>query len=407
MIDISMIGIDYNKASVKIREQFSLSVQQGRSFAEKIMNGYSVKGCVILSTCNRTEIWFSGLKGVPLAVLCGEKGKNPEEYQAYFVQRSGSEAVRYLFELACGIHSQIYGEDQIITQVGNALSRARDEQHIDAVLETLFRLAVTAAKKVKTDVRLTLKDTSVPGRILELLKEMHGPLKDKKCLVIGNGEIGRLMAEKLIACGCSVTMTLRQYKGKEAVIPRGCEVIRYDKRYDAIGGMDYIFSATVSPHYTVLADELRKNLKDRTYNLFDLAIPRDIQPEIRQLKNVTVYDMDSFGLEVQIDEKEQKAAQEILLKYRQEFKEWYYDRDYIPVIHQIGAAAGKLVDAKMTKEYKKTELSDVQKTQLSCSIQSAAQRSVEKLIFAAKEHMDAEQWMNCIHAFHKTLEALD
>lgn len=406
-MDISMVGIDYNKASIEHREKFALTQLKAAAMAKQIIEKYKIKGCVIVSTCNRTELWFSGLSSSPFQVFLKEKGMEPDPYKEYFVERYGDEAVSYLFELACGMHSQIFGEDQILSQVKDALTSARENHHIDTALETLFRLAITASKKVKTEVTLTTKDNSVPGRIILLLKNQFGSLADKKCLVIGNGEIGRLMAQLLLVNGCQVTMTLRQYKSKEVIIPQGCNAISYDSRYDVLNDMDFIFSATLSPHYTIQFDEFRNNITDRTYYFYDLAIPRDIDPKLKELSQVRVYDMDSLGIETSCNKEELVKAKIILDKYKKEFTDWYYERDYIPMIQKIGTATGEIADAKLTKEYKKIDIPKDEKEQLRNNIQSATQKSVEKLIFAAKEHMDIFQWTSFIQACNQAIEELE
>ena len=135
--------------------------------------------------------------------------------------RRGEEAVRYLFELSCGLHSKVFGEDQIITQVKDALALARQAGAADTVLEKLFQGAVTAAKKVKTQLHLTAVSRSVAQKAADLLTERLGPLEGVPCLVIGNGEMGQLMARELVARGADVTMTLRQYKRGDVLIPPG------------------------------------------------------------------------------------------------------------------------------------------------------------------------------------------
>lgn len=324
-----------------------------------------------------------------------------------FIECSGKQAVRYLFELTCGMQSQIFGEDQILSQVKNALQNARDNEQIDSVLETLFCLAITSAKRVKTDVTLTSKNTSVPDSVIYLLKSKFKTIKNKKCLVIGNGEIGRLMATLLVECGCKVTMTLRQYKKQDVIIPNGCEVIRYDYRYDIIKDMDFIFSATLSPHYTLKIEDFNQSIIDKKYYIFDLAIPRDMEPKIRELNKVTVYDIDSLGMDVQCDKEELRKAKVILNKYEKEYLDWYYDRKFIPIIHKIGVKTGEVTNAKLTKEYKKMDITLEEQQKLRKNIQVASQKSIEKLIFAAKAYMDPAQWNSCITAFDQAMEEME
>ena len=139
---ISMIGIDYNKAPVDIRALFSFTRKGAAEAMIRLKKEEKVAGCIILSTCNRTELWISGnLSEEEFYIfLCKEKGLDPDQYARYFTWRSGEDAVKHLFLLTSGLKSQILAEDQIITQVKEALTMARDEYCTDGVLEVLFRI---------------------------------------------------------------------------------------------------------------------------------------------------------------------------------------------------------------------------------------------------------------------------
>lgn len=154
-MSISMIGIDYSRASVDIRAQFSFTKKNAVTALEHLKQETGILGGVLLSTCNRMELWAStqeDWQGSLYDFLCREKGREPEKFQDYFVQRTGTEAVEHLFYLTSGLKSQILAEDQIITQVKDALALSREAYCTDNVLEVLFRKAVTGAKRVKTEV---------------------------------------------------------------------------------------------------------------------------------------------------------------------------------------------------------------------------------------------------------------
>ena len=154
-MSISMIGIDYNKANVDIRAMFSFTKKNATAAMERLKKIPGIQGCVILSTCNRMELWAStkaDWNGTLLEELCKIKEVDPTQYGEYFVQRNEEEAVDHLFHLTSGLKSMILAEDQIITQVKDALTLAREAFVTDNVLEVLFRKAVTAGKKVKTNV---------------------------------------------------------------------------------------------------------------------------------------------------------------------------------------------------------------------------------------------------------------
>ena len=148
-MSIRMVGIDHNRANVDIRALFSFTKKGAAETMELWKEIPGIRGCIILSTCNRMEIWVSTDEewaGSLLEELCKIKGKDPEQYRSCFVCREGREAADHLFHLTCGLKSMILAEDQIISQVKDSLSLAREHFTTDNVLEVLFRKAVTAGK---------------------------------------------------------------------------------------------------------------------------------------------------------------------------------------------------------------------------------------------------------------------
>lgn len=204
-----MIGIDYNKANVDIRAMFSFTKKNATAAMERLKKIPGIQGCVILSTCNRMELWAStkaDWNGTLLEELCKIKEVDPTQYGEYFVERNEEEAVDHLFHLTSGLKSMILAEDQIITQVKDALTLAREAFVTDNVLEVLFRKAVTAGKKVKTNVIFSRANQTAMDQAIEMLKERKFPLPDARCMVIGNGEMGKLAAQSLKRTGADVTV---------------------------------------------------------------------------------------------------------------------------------------------------------------------------------------------------------
>lgn len=410
-MNIYMIGIDYSNAALEYREKFSLTKDKQSNIAKSLIESESIKGCVFLSTCNRTELWISGDNKVTenlfiSKVLEGEKLDNniKEEIEEFFTRRQGEVAVDYLLELACGIHSQIFGEDQILSQIKTSAENAREDGYIDSILETLFRTAVTGAKKVKTEVMLTNKNRSLPESIISKLEDIDGSLKEKSCLVIGNGEMGRLMASHLILKGANVEMTLRQYKKKQAVIPAGCDVVLYEERYSEIKDKEYIFSATTSPHYTIKLEELQFILdKDKKYCFIDMALPRDIDPRINSLENITLLHMDDFEVKAECEKKELELAKEILMEYKEDFINWYNIRQLAFRVNEISESVGELTDCKLNKVYKNIKISSEEKEFLQAGVQDAAKKAVSKIIFSLRENMERKQYSELIEALEITV----
>ncbi len=399
-MSIQMIGIDHNLAGIDVRMIFSFTKKCMAEALEQLKQVRGIEGCVMLSTCNRMELWVSTNETCSVSLyelLCEIRQVPAEMYRAYFSFREGREAVRHLFRLAGGLESRILGEDQIVTQVGEALTFAREQYATDHVMETLFRMAVTAAKKVKTDVVLSPADNSVVRTAIETLKGQGKTFAGKRCMVIGNGVMGKLSATMLRAEGADVTVTVRQYRSGIVEIPRGCKRIDYGLRMSLFGQCDYVVSATVSPNYTLTRELVEQEL-DRPVVLIDLAVPRDIDPTVRELPQVELYDIDCFREEARSEQ--QKAAiakaETCLLEQMEEFFDWYEGRDVIPRIQGIKEAAARDLEARLSKKLQHLSVEENVRENLKQEIFGAAQRAVNKLLFGLRDEVSRQTFLECL-----------
>ena len=337
---ILMSGLDYSQAPIELREQLSFTRAQVGALVGRIRaQNLRILGCALISTCNRTELYLScapesDLK--PDEILCGAVGLEYAPFAGAFVTRRGSAAARHLMEVAGGLKSQIWGEDQIISQVKAAIGIAREQGAADPVLETLFRNAVAAGKEIKTKVRLTGVATSAAARAVDVLRRDMGKLDGQRARVIGNGEMGRLSASLLREAGCSVTVTLRTYRHGETVVPAGCGVVPYDDRFSAMEGMDLVLSATTSPHYTVTAEQMSM-LKRRPSWVVDLSMPRDVDAGVGAIPGITLYNVDTLGAEQHRGEIPVEVL-DILDDYMGRFYEWHNYRKCLPAIENLKEA---------------------------------------------------------------------
>ncbi|MDE6906630.1 MAG: glutamyl-tRNA reductase, partial [Lachnospiraceae bacterium] len=398
---ISMIGIDYNRASVDIRAGFSFTKKNAAAAMERLKREQGVLGCIILSTCNRMEIWASAQEewqGSLYEFLCREKEKVPGEFREYFVQRTGKEAVEHLFYLASGLKSQILAEDQILTQVKDALALAREAYCTDNVLEVLFRMAVTAAKRVKTEVSFSRGNISVIHQALDCLENQGFSLRGKTCMVIGNGEMGKLAALALKEAGADVTVTVRQYRSGIVSIPKGCDRINYGDRMEFLPKCDLAVSATASPNYTLTRQLLEEEDIPGHMVLIDLAVPRDIEPSAGTLPNVTLYDIDSFKINT-LSPKMQASMDKagvILAEQQEEFYNWYDGHDLIPRIRDIKKEAVEDLNLRIMKILRKTPMEDADREKLLNAIDTAAAKVVNKMIFGLSDSLEQEAFKNCV-----------
>ena len=408
---ISMIGIDHDRAPVDIRALFAFTKKNAGEAMERLKETAGIYGCIILSTCNRLEIWTSHEEEQEISMyecLCRLKGIQDTSYEKYFITRKDKEAVEHLFYLAGGLKSQILGEDQILTQIKDALNLAREHFTTDSTLEVLFRMAVTAGKKIKTEAPLAHGNPSVIHQAVSHLKEQGYDMHGKICMVIGNGEMGKVTALALKEAGADVTVTVRQYRSGVVNIPQGCKRINYGERMELLPDCDLVVSATASPNYTLTKENFEEiKLDAASVVLIDLAVPRDIDPEVGKLQNVSLYDIDSFRIDAaspKLQASMQKAG-EILEDQMKEFYDWFNGRDIFPRIEEIKADAVEDLNLRITKILKKTPMEQKDRESLLRAIDTAAGKVVNKMIFGLRDSLEQEAFLDCVEGLEKIYES--
>lgn len=408
-MSISMIGVDHNRAPVDIRALFAFTKKNAGEAMERLKEQEGIYGCIILSTCNRLEIWASVDDTCEISLydcLCKIKEIHEASYEDYFVKRKDREAAEHLFYLASGLKSQILGEDQILTQVKDALNLAREHFTTDSVLEVLFRMAVTAGKKIKTEVPFSHGNPSVIHQAIQYLESQGYSVRGKTCMVIGNGEMGKVAAQTLREAGGDVTVTVREYRSGIVQIPVGCKRINYTERISYLPKCDLVVSATASPNFT-LREELFEEIElEKTLILIDLAVPRDIEPGIGRMEGITLYDMDSFRLSEQPAELEEnlEAAGQIVRAQMDEFYQWLDGRDVIPRIMEIKEEAVHDLNLRIEKILKNTPMEEKDRGNLLKAVDAAAGKVVNKLIFGLRDSLNQEAFLECVAGLEKIYE---
>lgn len=283
-------GADYKATPLELREKLAFNDEQTDGILHKILLNENINGCIILSTCNRSEIYISSNEIVaPDKLLLKYAGINDFDGKIYTYR--DEDAIYHLMRTACGLNSAIRGESQIITQISHSVSLSRQANCCDSLLDVLFRNAVAAGKRAASYTKYDKSRISAAYKAVEKLAELEN-LKDKKCLVIGNGKTGVLCARLLREKGAEVTITLRRYKHGENIVPTGCGCIEYTDRIKAIKECDILISATKSPHYTI-TKAMTEYVSLPRY-MVDLAVPRDIDPAIYNNTNINHFNIDDF-----------------------------------------------------------------------------------------------------------------
>ncbi len=400
-MSIQMIGIDHNKASLDVRALFSLTKTQMEDALSVLYQVPQINGCLILSTCNRMEVWADmeeAQEGFLYEKICQIKQVNKDMFKEAFICRQDEEAIRHLFYLTSGLKSRIIGEDQILTQVREALDFARDQQATNQVLEVLFRMAVTAAKRVKTEITFPKASMGAIEQALTMLQNEGQRIEGSRCMVIGNGQMGKMAATALKKAGADVFVTVRQYRHGRVEVPDGCESIDYSKRQEYLSKCDIVISATTSPHYTLTKEFLKEADICKPLNLIDLAVPRDIEVSARELLDVYLYDIDDFKSDDLELSEARNEAQALLEEQITEFGEWMAGLTVMPRILMVNSLMVNDLELRLKKVIKKLPMEEEEQQKLSGQIHKAAQKTANKILFNLKESLDEETFKTCLDA---------
>lgn len=389
---LCMAGIDAS-APFEEREKLSLVRGQVQAMLPRIAEQ---TGCaaVLLATCSRTELYLHA-EGEwalpdPAEALCRAAGVAAS---AFVTRREGADAVRHLMHVAAGMQSQIFGDDQIVSQVKDAVALAREAKTTDAVLDTLFRRAVTAGKRVRTETRLTGVPASAAEVGVRRAERFFGSLAGRRAVVIGNGEMGRLAARALVRAGSEVTVTLRTYRHGETLVPQGCGTVPYDRRLDAIEGADLGVSATTSPHFTLTAAQMQTLLCPPRL-LLDLAMPRDIESTAAGAQTA-LFNLDDLGDLGDADDTSRETAECILDEETREFFAWLNYRAALPLIAKIKSAAIERV--RHMRDYDALAAEGDAET----LAELAVSRAVELVLGGMKEKVNVQSMKDCLEHIRK------
>lgn len=296
------MSVSHKKAPVKIRERFAFREEEKKEFMELLVRKEAVTGIVVLCTCNRSEVYVSGTKyaiGELQREIADYKNIRLEELLKYLNIYSGESAIRHLFKVACGFDSMVLGEDEILGQVKDAYQMSKAQKTVDYEMNVLFQKAVTCAKRIKTDTRLSKTPLSIATLVANEVFRFENGRDLKKVMVIGmSGKMGSIITKNIISKpGIEITGTVRRHNACLTVNVQSdrVKVVDYRDRYQYMNDMDIVISATLGPHYTVTYEELSKVLEDGRKRLFiDVAVPVDMDPSIGEIDGLSLFDIDYF-----------------------------------------------------------------------------------------------------------------
>lgn len=274
------IGISYKLAPVNVRENMALTWEEQKSFLKDNM--------VILSTCNRVELYFTDYDINSIAKeICIFKNIDYNEFKSYVNIYVGDGAINHLYRVACGLESKILGEDEILGQVKSAYYFAHDNVKLSYELNSIFKGAITAAKKIKTETLMSKSAVSIGTLVAWFVHSRD----IKKVMIIGiSGKTGSIIAKNILSYKDINVVATTRIHNSDNISFTGVKYIPFSERYRYIKQCDAIISATLSPHYIITAENIEKNnIKNKIF--IDLAVPRDIDNDISDNE---IYNIDYF-----------------------------------------------------------------------------------------------------------------
>jgi len=349
-MNIHSIGITHHTAALDVREKMWLSVEETREALRQLKQRYFTE-CMLVSTCNRTELY--GL--TPDVQIDDEEVKKflielksagsvvlPDHFTTSFA----GGAVNHLFKVASGIDSMVIGDIQILNQVKEAFQLSREMEVMGPVMNRLMQTTLHVGKRTRTETTICEGAVSVSYAAVELANKIFEDLSRKSALLIGAGETGELTMKHLVSKGIGhVHVANRTREKAEALVANlGVDgsVVEYEHMVDALRTVDIVITSVNSPSYIVQPDDAHKVMKQRSNNplfIIDIGVPRNVNPAVKKIENVFLYDMDSLSAIVDKNLDRRKAeipkVTRIIREEMVEFFHWHNSLQVGPTIHDL------------------------------------------------------------------------
>lgn len=411
---IMVVGLNYKTAPVEIREKVSFEPEQLSEAMLSLKNKKSILENVIISTCNRTEVYavvdqlHTGRYYIK-EFLADWFSIDQGELSSYLYVHEQDGAIDHLFQVACGLNSMVLGETQILGQVKKSYQDAQENSTIGTIFNNLFKRAITLAKKAHAETEINTNAVSISYAAVELGKKIFGSLQDKKVLVIGAGKMGQLAIENLYGSGANkVTVINRTLEKAEKLASKfSGEAKMLDELQCSLIEADILISSTGSKDY-VITKELMQDVnmlrKGKPLFMVDIAVPRDLDPNIGEIDNVFLYDIDDLEGIVQANLAERKeAASQIMLmidKELVEFNQWLKMLGVVPVISALRQKALDIQSETIASmERKLPGLSDREWKVINKHTKSIINQMLKDPILYAKEITDQKHSDAALKAF--------
>lgn len=332
-MNIFCFGLSHRTATVGIRERFAIPNTALADYLQRLTRISGVDEGVILSTCNRTEFYIAS-QAPELAAGSLLQDLYPDGRSAdldQLVPLSALQAARHLFSVASGLESMVLGETEIFGQVKRAYETAMRNGTTGKFLNRLFQKSFEVGKQVRATTGITRGSVSVGSVAVDLAEQIFGDLNGSKVMILGAGETSEKTARALRSKGAQqIFVSNRSFeRAQRLALAMGGRAIRFDDWANEFRDLDILVSSTSAPHALVTVEKLDPILRgrrDRPLFIIDLAMPRDVDPEVHRLDGVYVYDLDSLqriaDCTLEARKLEAERCESLIEKYVADFQAW-------------------------------------------------------------------------------------
>ncbi len=363
MNELLALGVSHKTAPVALRERLAFTETQAIEFAKRLIGAggeepMSASEVVVISTCNRTEIYEVAADAVKaeselLGLLARRADIRPTELADAIYSPRNCDAARQLFRVTAGLESMVIGEAEIQGQVRRAYELALNERLTGPLINRLFTAALTTGKLARSQTAIGASRVSIPSVAVDLACGVLGALTDRQVIILGAGETSELTAQALARQGAGTVFVANRHADRARSLAErfGGEVMSLDALPEQLAQADIVVSSTSSPHHIVGADELdlvMERRRERPLLLIDIAVPRDIDPRCGDLDGVTLYDIDDLqevvGRNLNTRANEVPQAEAIVEQEIRRFARWLGEVDTLPTVGALREHANALVE---------------------------------------------------------------
>ena len=365
---VAVAGMNHRTAPIEVRERVSFSPCASRNFLERLKDEGAVSEAVLVSTCNRTELYAvvegEGAKSRLLDEISVERKLERGELEESTYWLTDADAVRHLYRVASSLDSMVVGESQILGQVREAYRMATEDQCTGQMLNRLFHTALRVGKQVRAETGIGDNSISVPHVAAKLAEEVFGSLAGRRALVLGAGEMSELVIKQLKAKGIGHLKIANRTANRAKLLAGRVGGMAVD--FDALAGelpkVDIVVSSTGSGDWVLDHDLVAEALSAREGPLFfvDIAVPRDVDPAVQALDRAYVYDVDDLQSVVDhnVGNRGEAAREgEALIEPAVfEYMSWSSTRHAVPLIRELRDGADKIRRHELSRAMRKLDL---------------------------------------------------